>query len=111
MSAVGKSASEILTWVAEVFESPAERISPETRRDEIEAWDSLGILTLIAKMDEEIATFEAKINEACSQKEMNFYNIIELREGQVTIGEECRGCGICTCVCPVPGAVTVQTYP
>jgi len=39
-----------------------------------------------------------------------FYNVIKLKDGQVTIGEECRGCGICTCVCPVPGAVALQTY-
>lgn len=38
-----------------------------------------------------------------------FYNSIILKEGEVTIGETCRGCGICTCVCPVPGAVTLQT--
>lgn len=39
-----------------------------------------------------------------------FYNTISLKEGHVTVTEECRGCGICTCVCPVPGAVTLQTY-
>jgi len=39
-----------------------------------------------------------------------FYNQIDLKEGQVTISEECRGCGICTCVCPVPGAVSLQVY-
>jgi len=39
-----------------------------------------------------------------------FYNVIEEREGHVTIAGECRGCGICTCVCPVPGAVTLQVY-
>ena len=39
-----------------------------------------------------------------------FYNQIELKEGEVAISEECRGCGICTCVCPVPGAVSLQTY-
>ena len=37
-----------------------------------------------------------------------FYNVIKVREGLVTIGKECRGCGICTCVCPVPGAVNLQ---
>jgi dihydroorotate dehydrogenase (fumarate)/dihydropyrimidine dehydrogenase (NAD+) subunit PreA len=37
-----------------------------------------------------------------------FYNVIRMKEGQVNIGEECRGCGICTCVCPVPGAVSMQ---
>ena len=50
---MAKSSSEILAWVAEVFETPAEKILPETRRDEIDAWDSLGILTLMAKMDED----------------------------------------------------------
>jgi dihydroorotate dehydrogenase (fumarate)/dihydropyrimidine dehydrogenase (NAD+) subunit PreA len=39
-----------------------------------------------------------------------FYNQIEMKEGQVSISGECRGCGICTCVCPVPGAVTLQVY-
>ena len=52
---MGKTSSEILAWVAEVFEIPPENVRPETRRDEIEAWDSLGILTLIARMDEDFA--------------------------------------------------------
>jgi acyl carrier protein len=47
------SSSEALAWVAEVFEVPVEKIRPETRRDEIEAWDSLGILTLMARLDED----------------------------------------------------------
>jgi acyl carrier protein len=47
------SAGEILTWVAGVFEVPAGDIRPETKRDEIPAWDSLGILTLMARMDED----------------------------------------------------------
>jgi dihydroorotate dehydrogenase subfamily 1 len=37
-----------------------------------------------------------------------FYNVIRIKDGQVTIGENCRGCGICTCVCPTPGAVTLS---
>ena len=39
-----------------------------------------------------------------------FYNVIRTKEGQVNIGKDCRGCGICTCVCPVPGAVSLQVY-
>ncbi len=79
---MGKSASEILTWVAEVFESPAERISPETRRDEIEAWDSLGILTLIAKMDED---FQVLLTEDEIQHLRSVSDIIEVlrKHGQV----------------------------
>lgn len=50
---VTKANDEILAWVAEIFETPLEKIRPETKREEIEAWDSLGILTLIARMDED----------------------------------------------------------
>ena len=45
---------EALRWVAELFEVPVENITPATQKDEIEAWDSLGILTLMAKLDEEL---------------------------------------------------------
>jgi acyl carrier protein len=50
---VTKDSIEILAWVADIFETPLEKIRPETKREEIEAWDSLGILTLIARMDED----------------------------------------------------------
>ena len=50
---MAKTDDEILSWVAEVFETPAEKVRLETKRDEIETWDSLGILTLMAKMDED----------------------------------------------------------
>lgn len=39
-----------------------------------------------------------------------FYNVIRAEGGKVTVGEDCRGCGICTCVCPVPGAISLQVY-
>lgn len=38
-----------------------------------------------------------------------FYNAIQVKDGRVSIGEDCRGCGICTCVCPVPQAISLQT--
>jgi acyl carrier protein len=50
---VTKAPDDILAWVADIFETPLEKIRPETKREEIEAWDSLGILTLIARMDED----------------------------------------------------------
>ena len=50
---MAKSTREIITWVAEIFEAPAEDIRLETKREEIPAWDSLGILTLMARMDED----------------------------------------------------------
>ena len=56
---------EALEWIAELFEEPAESITPETPRDEIPAWDSLGILTLMARLDEdfEILLEEEEVQE------------------------------------------------
>jgi acyl carrier protein len=42
---------EALGWIAELFEETAERLTPETLRDDIPAWDSLGVLTLMADLD------------------------------------------------------------
>ena len=47
------SLTEALLWIAETFETPAESIKPDTVREEIAAWDSLGALTLMARLDEE----------------------------------------------------------
>ena len=43
---------EALNWIAELFEQSAGQLQPETRRDDIPAWDSLGVLTLMAGLDE-----------------------------------------------------------
>lgn len=77
-----KSPNEILNWVAGVFEVPADRIGPETKRDEIEAWDSLGILTLIARMDED---FKVLLTEDEIQQLRSVADIVEVlrQHGQV----------------------------
>ena len=46
------SQEEALNWIAEIFEQPAGSIKPETLREEIVAWDSLGFLMLMAELDE-----------------------------------------------------------
>ena len=46
------SQEQVLDWLAEVFNEPREKITPETRRDDIVSWDSLGVLTLMADLDE-----------------------------------------------------------
>lgn len=55
-----------------------------------------------AVINREICTACGRCVRSC------FYNVIRAGEGRVSIGEDCRGCGICTCVCPVPGAVALQ---
>ena len=44
---------EALAWIADVFEEPVENIRPGTPRDAIVAWDSLGVLSLMAGLDEQ----------------------------------------------------------
>jgi acyl carrier protein len=48
--------TELLAWIAELFEMPPDQIRPGTKREAIEAWDSLGMLTLMAALDEEFDT-------------------------------------------------------
>lgn len=43
---------EATNWVAELFQEPAASVTPDTPRDAVAAWDSLGELTLMADMDE-----------------------------------------------------------
>jgi acyl carrier protein len=43
---------ELLQWVADIFEEPRQNISINSVRDEIAGWDSLGVLTLMAGLDE-----------------------------------------------------------
>jgi acyl carrier protein len=42
---------EAVEWIAQVFEARPEQLTPDTLRDDIPAWDSLGVLTLMASLD------------------------------------------------------------
>jgi acyl carrier protein len=43
---------DALNWIAGVFEQSPDSLKPETRREEIPTWDSMGVLMLMAEMDE-----------------------------------------------------------
>jgi acyl carrier protein len=45
---------ETLAWIADIFEESRENIHPELSRAEIATWDSLGTLTLLARLDEDL---------------------------------------------------------
>ena len=45
--------NEAIKWITELFEESIDNIKPETRRDEIQSWDSLGVLNLIAGLDQQ----------------------------------------------------------
>lgn len=44
--------NETLSWLAELFEEPAANVQPDTALDAIPTWDSLGVLTLLAGLNE-----------------------------------------------------------
>jgi acyl carrier protein len=46
---------EAIKWIAEVFEEDAAKLTPELNRQDFERWDSLGMLTLIAALDEQFS--------------------------------------------------------
>lgn len=54
-----------MNWIAELFEESVENIKSDTKREDIPAWDSLGILTLMARLDEDfdIILSEEEIQE------------------------------------------------
>jgi acyl carrier protein len=41
-----------LGWLAEIFETSPDGLSPDTPREDIAAWDSLGQLLLMSALDE-----------------------------------------------------------
>jgi acyl carrier protein len=44
--------NEAVTWLAELFEEPADNVQPDTTLDAIPTWDSLGVLTLLAGLSD-----------------------------------------------------------
>jgi len=55
---------DAVIWIAEIFEEPPDSVSSDTAREEIPGWDSLGVLTLMAGLDE-------KFNIQLSEEEMD----------------------------------------
>lgn len=43
---------EALQWIAGIFAEKREKIRPETARDDVPSWDSIGVITLMAELDE-----------------------------------------------------------
>ena len=53
-----------------------------------------------AEVDEDLCTLCEKCIETC------FYNALKVEDGRLVV-DGCRGCGICTCVCP-EGAISLK---
>ncbi len=74
---------EFLQWIADLFEEPAENITMETLRIDIDAWDSLGILTLMAELDEK---YDIMLSEDDIQELQKVGDILDLlkKHGKVS---------------------------
>lgn len=44
--------SETLKLLSSIFEEPIANLSPEVLREDIPGWDSMGVLSLMAELDE-----------------------------------------------------------
>ncbi|MCH8178367.1 MAG: acyl carrier protein [Proteobacteria bacterium] len=52
MSQTAITLTEALEMMADAFNEPLENVRPDTPRDSIPGWDSMGALMLIAELDE-----------------------------------------------------------
>jgi acyl carrier protein len=66
---------ETLAWLAGVFEEPIDNLRPDTPRDAIGGWDSLGVLTLMADLDER---FDIRVSEKEMSAMTSVQNVIDL---------------------------------
>lgn len=62
-----------LSWIADLFEEDVSIIKRDTKREEILGWDSLGILTLLARFDED---FDIILSEEDIQELRNVEDIL-----------------------------------
>ena len=76
------SQSEALQWIAELFEESAAGIQPDTSRDAIPNWDSLGVLTLMAGLSER---FDITVNadELADMKRVDDILVVLRRSGKL----------------------------
>jgi acyl carrier protein len=79
---LGMSQNEALHWVAELFEESAASIQPDTSRDAIPNWDSLGVLTLMAGLSER---FDITVNadELAEMKRVDDILVVLRRHGKL----------------------------
>ena len=74
---------EALEWFAELFGLPVAGLSPDTLRTGISNWDSLGVLTLMAALDE---SFNIVVNDADMRAMLKVGDVLNLlrKHGKLT---------------------------
>ena len=69
------SQEDALKWFADLFGLPPTSITSATTRAEVLTWDSLGVLTLMAALDE---TFNIVVNDADMRAMQKVGDVIDL---------------------------------
>ncbi|GAB1265245.1 hypothetical protein NBRC116493_14860 [Aurantivibrio infirmus] len=69
------SEQEILLWLEELFEASPGSININSQREDIEAWDSLGTLTLMAELDQR---FDIALSEDALENFSSVTAVIDL---------------------------------
>ena len=80
-------AAELVAWIAGIFEEDPDDLSEATPRDEVEGWDSLGVLLLMANLDER---FGINASEGVMSKLQSVGDIIGLIRDNVEGTSPCN---------------------
>ena len=80
---------EALSWVAGLFEQPGDQLTPDTPRDEVPIWDSLGVLTLMAEFDEKFGIVLSDADMKGMQKVDDILEVLR-KHGKLKSSAECE---------------------
>jgi acyl carrier protein len=69
--------ADAIKWIADLFEEPVDHITPEAKRDDIPGWDSLGILNLMAGLDEGFGILLSEAEISKLQRVEDVLNILK----------------------------------
>ena len=63
---------QAIKWIAELFEEEPDQVTEESSRDDLEYWDSMGMLSLMAELDTEfnIVLEEKQLSELSSVRDL-----------------------------------------
>ena len=75
--------TEALAWIANLFEEPPEKVQPDLKRKDIPAWDSLGVLALMAALDE---NFDIVLTEEEMQTMQTVQDILKVLSNHGKMG-------------------------
>jgi acyl carrier protein len=73
---------DALEWIAKLFEERPEHLTPDSNRDGIKAWDSLGVLLLMGGLDSDLG-IQLSDDEVQGMKTVNDILIIMRRQGKI----------------------------